>query len=102
MILAAIIGGSLGAIYQYAIKEVQYESSMTVEPNFGSAVQLIQNIDYYLSLVKQDDFERLASSSEYLKEEAESISWIEVEPYSNENQVLLSYKNFITNLTAML
>ena len=40
MILAAVVGGSLGAIYQYAIKEVQYESSMTVEPNFGSAVQL--------------------------------------------------------------
>ncbi len=55
MMLAALIGGSLGAVYQYAFKEVQYESSMTVEPNFGSAVQLYKNIDYYYSLVKQDD-----------------------------------------------
>jgi len=98
MILAAVVGGSLGAIYQYAIKEVQYESSMTVEPNFGSAVQLYKNIDYYLSLVKQDDFERLASSFNITNEEAKSISWIEVEPRSNENQVLLSYKNFVTKL----
>lgn len=98
MILAALIGASLGAIYQYALKEVQYESSMTVEPNFGSAVQLYKNIDYYLSLVKQDDFERLAASLNISKEEAESISWIEVEPYSNENQILLSYKNFMAEL----
>lgn len=98
MLLAALIGGSLGAIYQYALKEARYESSMTVQPNFGSAVQLYKNIDYYLSLVKQDDFEKLASSLNISKEEAASISWIEIEPYSNENQVLLSYKDFIAEL----
>ena len=52
MIIVALIGGSLGAVYQYGLKEIQYESSMTVEPNFGSTVQLYKNIDYYLSLVK--------------------------------------------------
>ena len=98
MMLAALVGGSLGAVYQYAMKEVQYESSMTVEPNFGSTVQLYKNIDYYLSLVKQDDFESLASSLNISKEEAASISWIEIEPYSNENQVLLSFKDFIAEL----
>ena len=98
MLLAALVGGCLGAIYQYAIKDVQYESSMTVEPNFGSTVQLYKNIDYYLSLVKQDDYERLASSLNISQEEAENISWIEVEPYSNENQLLLSYKSFISEL----
>ena len=98
MLLAALVGGCIGAIYQYVIKDVQYESSMTVEPNFGSTVQLYKNIDYYLSLVKQDDFERLASSLNISQEEAENISWIEVEPYSNENQLLLSYKSFISEL----
>jgi hypothetical protein len=98
MVMAAVIGGLLGAIYQYGVKEKEYESSMTVEPNFGSAVQLYKNIDYYLSLVKQDDFERLASSLNISKEEAESISRIEVNPYSNENQVLISYKNFVKAL----
>ena len=98
MLIAAVIGGSLGAVYQYLIRDVQYESSMTVEPNFGSAVQLYKNIDFYLSLVKQKDFERLASGLNITPEEAESITWIKVEPYSNENQVLLSYKNFIAEL----
>ena len=37
---------------------------------------LYKNIDYYLSLVKQDDFERLASSLGISKEEAESIDKI--------------------------
>ena len=98
MLISAIIGGSFGAVYQYLIKPIQFESSMTVEPNFGSAVQLYKNIDYYLSLIKQDDFDRLASSLNITAEEASSITWIEVEPYSNENQVLLSYKNFIAEL----
>ncbi|WKK66711.1 hypothetical protein [Lutimonas zeaxanthinifaciens] len=98
MLLAALIGGSLGAIYQYGLKDAQYESSMTVEPNFGSSVQLYKNIEFYLNLIKQDDFERLASSLGISKEEAESISWIEATPYSNENEVILSYKNFVSEL----
>jgi len=98
LVLMAVLGGLLGGIYQYAFKEKQFESSMTLEPNFGSAIQLYKNIDYYLSLVKQDDYERLASSLEISEDEAKSISWIEVEPYSNENQVLISYKNFIKAL----
>jgi hypothetical protein len=98
LILGAIIGVLLGGIYQYGIKDIKYESSMTVQPNFGSAVQLYKNIDYYESLVKQEDFERLASSFDISQDEAESISSIEVEPYSNDNQIILSYKNFIEYL----
>lgn len=98
IILAAVLGGIIGGIYEYGIKEKQYESSMTVEPNFGSALQLYKNIDYYLSLVKQDDYERLASSLGITQEEAKSIAHIEAKPYSNENQVLISYKNFIKAL----
>ena len=93
--LILVIGGSLGAIYQYGLKDPQYESSMTVEPNYGSSVQLYKNIEYYLNLIKQDDFERLASSLGITEQEAETISWIEAEPYSNENEVILAYKNYI-------
>ncbi len=98
LILGAIIGGLLGGIYQYGFKAKKYESSMTVQPNFGSAVQLYKNIDYYQSLVKQEDIERLASSFDISQEEAERISYIEVKPYSNDNQIILSYKNFIEDL----
>lgn len=98
MIIGACLAGAIGAVYQYGIRDVQYESSMTVEPNFGSTVQLYKNIDYYVSLVKQEDYERLASSLQITKEEAESITWIQVVPYSNENQKLLAYKDFIAEL----
>lgn len=96
--LIAILGGLIGGVYQYAIRSPQYESSMTIEPNFGSAVQLYKNIEYYLSLIEQDDFDRLASGLNISPEEAKNISWIGVKPYSNENQIILSYKGFIQQL----
>lgn len=98
LVLGALIGGIIGGIYQYGIKEQSFESSMTVQPNFGSAVQLYKNIDYYESLVKQKDIERLAESLKLSTKEAESITSITVEPYSNENQILISYKDFISDL----
>jgi hypothetical protein len=98
LIIGALIGAILGGVYQYGIKSKKYESSMTVQPNFGSAVQLYKNIDYYQSLVDQEDIERLASSFKLSKEEAESITLIKVEPYSNDNQIILSYENFVSSL----
>ena len=74
---------------------------MTIEPNFGSAVQLYKNIDYYYSLIEQDDHDRLATSLSISKTEAESITRIEVEPYSNKNQILLSYKDFMGDLDSL-
>ncbi|MEN8188098.1 MAG: hypothetical protein ABFR05_13310, partial [Bacteroidota bacterium] len=96
--IGALAGALLGGVYHYGFRVPSYESSMTVQPNFGSAVQLYKNIDYYQSLVKQDDTERLAGSLKITNEEAESITSIEAEPYSNENQTILSYKNFIKDL----
>jgi len=93
--LGAFLGAILGGIYHYGFKSKTYESSMTVQPNFGSAVQLYKNIDFYQSLIKQNDTDRLASSLNISSSEAENLTSIEVEPYSNDNQTLLSYKNFI-------
>lgn len=101
LLLAALIGCVLGSIYQYSIKEATFESSMTVEPNFGSALQLYKNIDFYLSLIEQDDHERLAENLNISLQEAQNISWIEVEPYSNENQSLMSFKDFMEGLDSL-
>ena len=98
ILIGAILGAILGGIYHYGFKSKVYESSMTVQPNFGSAVQLYKNIDFYESLVKQKDFDRLSESLAISTEEAKSITSIEATPYSNENQILLSYKNFIEDL----
>ncbi len=98
LVIGALVGAVLGGIYHFGFKVPTYESSMTVQPNFGSAVQLYKNIDYYQTLLKQKDFERLAKSLKISNEEAESITFIEAEPYSNENQSILSFKNFIKDL----
>jgi hypothetical protein len=98
ILIGTFIGLILGGIYEYGYKIPTYMSSMTVQPNFGSDVQLYKNIDYYQSLVLQNDFERLATSLEISEDEARSLKLIESRPYSNDNQTLLAYKNFINQL----
>lgn len=98
LFLAALIGAIAGSLYQYVLKDTVYESSMTVQPNFGSAVQLYKNIDFYQSLIDQEDLDRLSSSLNLNPDEAKSLSEIEVEPYSNESQIVLSYKEFMSDL----
>ncbi len=98
LILGSLLGILLGGAYEFLLKTPTYESSMTVEPNFGSAVQLYKNIDFFQSLVKQKDAERLASSLNISKEEALNITLIQAKPYANKNQILLAYKNFISDL----
>ena len=101
LMLSGLIIGVLGGIYQYGFKEIKYESSMTVEPNFGSSFQLYKNIDYFLSLIEQKNHERLAESMNISVDEAKSIAWIEVEPYSNDNQSLISFKYFMEDLDSL-
>jgi len=98
LVLGSILGALLGGVYEFVLKTPTYESSMTVEPNFGSAVQLYKNIDFYQSLVKQKDVERLSSSLNITKEEASNLTLIKAKPYANKNQILLAYKNFISDL----
>ena len=96
-----ILGGLIGGIYQYGFKAREYESSMTLQPNFGSSVQLYKNIDLYQSLIEQDDYDRLMEILKISETEAQSLKRIEVEPYENDSQVLLSYKAFIQNLDSL-
>ncbi len=98
---AALLGGLIGGIYQYGIKNKEFESSMTLQPNFGSSVQLYKNIDFYQSLIEQEDFGRLTESLKITEDEARSLKKIEVDPYENDNQVLLAYKDFVQNLDSL-
>jgi len=98
ILIGTVVGTLLGGIYQYGYKVPIYESSMTLQPNFGSDIQLYKNIDYYESLISQEDIKRLSNSLNISEEEAKKITSIEVKPYSNENQTLLAYKNFINQL----
>ncbi len=101
LMAAALLGGLIGGVYEYGFRARQYESSMTLQPNFGSSVQLYKNIDLYQSLIEQEDYDRLMENLKISEAEARSLKRIEVEPYENENQALLSYKDFVQSLDSL-
>jgi len=101
LFIATIVGYTSGWVYRNYIEIPTYESSMTVEPNFGSTLQLYKNINYYQNLVDQKNFGRLATSLNISLDEAKEILEFEVEPYSNANQTLLAYKRFTSNLDSV-
>jgi hypothetical protein len=94
----SIIGAVSGYVFQNYIKTPTFESSMTVKPNYGSTVQLYKNIDYYQSLIGLQEYEKLASSFSISIDEAKSIGSIEAEPYLNDNQKLMAFRDFISDL----
>lgn len=96
--IGTVIGAIGGGLYQTYFKVPTYESSMTVQPNFGSTIQLYKNIDFYQNLVRQKDYERLATSLSISVEESKNINKFSVEPYSNANQTLLAFKRFTSDL----
>lgn len=97
-IVAAIIGAILGGIYQYSIKDKLYTSSMTVQANYESIIQLYKDIEYCESLISENDFVSLADYFKIDSLSAKSIKKIEVYPYTNDNQIILAYNDFISKL----
>lgn len=98
LIIAAVIGASIGAIHQIYFKEKVYTSSMTVQANYRSIVQLYKDIEYCAGLIEEKDFSSLATFFNVDLAEAESIKYIAVQPYTNQNQIILAYNDFISKL----
>ena len=97
-IIAAFIGALLGAVLQYKIKEPVFSSSMTVQANYESIIQLYKDIEYCESLISEKDFKSLAYYFNIDSIEAASINTIEVSPYTNDNQIILAYNDFVSKL----
>ena len=71
---------------------------MVVEPNFNSAQQLYNNIEFYDDLAKAEDSVTLANALEITVSDAASIKRINVDSYSDENQKVKLFDNFIKGL----
>lgn len=97
-VIAAALGAILGGIYQYQIKDTLYNSSMTVQANYESIIQLYKDIEYCEGLISENDFSSLATYFEIDSVEAASIKTIDVSPYTNDNQIILAYNDFIAKL----
>lgn len=92
--IAAIIGFAIGLFIQVKSTN-KYESEMLVKPNFKSANQLYNNINYYNDLVKQKDTSGIQNTFNLSKQEAASLKKFTIEPIVNENDIINSYNDFI-------
>ena len=72
-----------------------FGSDLVVKPNFKSARQLYNNVNYYNDLVKQKDFAVLAETFKLNEETATSLKKFTIEPIATENDIIDSYNDFI-------
>ena len=92
--VAAIIGLVPGIYFQIE-KQKTYASSLLVEPNFKSASQLYNSVNYYNDLVKQKDTLGLENTFKLDKETAASLKEFTIQPVKNENDIIQAYNAFI-------
>jgi hypothetical protein len=92
--IAAIIGLVPG-IYFEIKKEKTYTSNLLVQPNFKSASQLYNNVNYYNDLVKQNDILGLENTFKLDKETAASLKEFTIQPVKNDNDIIQAYNTFI-------
>jgi len=88
---AVIIGVLMGYTYKKKFYKPTYTSSLTLSPNFGSTYQLYGNIEFYETLIKEQNFEKLKSYLTLDSSDSKSLEGISIEPYTNE---LLKLKKF--------
>ena len=97
MLVTGLIGVAAG-IYLDSIKEVKYISKMVVEPNFNSVQQLYNNISFYNDLAEAGDSIALSEALNLTSAEAASISKIFVDSYTDNNQKVKLFDQFVREL----
>lgn len=96
-VIAGVIGVAVGIALDMT-KQPIYVSTMVVEPNFQSAQQLYNNINFYNELTRSEDSVALAESLGIEVSEAATIKEFSVESYSDENQKVKLFDEFIKTL----
>ena len=94
----AVVVGAVGGYILDSIKPERYISKMVVEPNFNSVQQLYNNIDFYNDLAAAKDSIALADALDIEQSEAASIKEIFVDSYSDENQKIKLFDEFVREL----
>ncbi|MBT8245440.1 MAG: hypothetical protein HKP48_05655 [Winogradskyella sp.] len=86
--IVAIVALVLGYVLDKR-KDKVYFAEMFVKPYFDSKYELINNVDYYNSLIKLEDLEELSSQFNVTQAEAESILSFDIEigPESKNEQI---------------
>ncbi|WP_213521071.1 hypothetical protein [Nonlabens sp.] len=85
-----VIGGGLG-MYTSRESKKNFTAQLRVQPNFESAGQLISNLEYYNSLVDQEDFTTLGKELNISTAEASQLKSFEIEADFNDTELLKEY-----------
>jgi hypothetical protein len=95
-----IAGGVLGNYFSRESKKT-FTAQLRVQPNFQSAAQLISNLEYYNSLVYQEDFLALADELGITAPEAEQLKSFEIKADFNDTELLKEYDGFARSSDTM-
>ena len=98
VLATAIVFGAVGGFVADMYKTPKYISKMVVEPNFNSVQQLYNNIDFYNDLAKSEDSLTLSRALDVSVAEAATIKKVFVDSYSDENQKIQLFDEFIREL----
>ena len=97
---AALIGGAIGTFFEFN-KTQTFGADMQVQPNFKSARQLYNNVNYYNDLVKQEDTLSLAATFDISTKNAATLKKFEIYPIKNGNDLLTSYDELILSVDTL-
>lgn len=84
--------------YWDTVTDPIYRSSMIVQPNFNSTQQLYNNVEFYNDLAEEKAYKTLAASLKISDLEAQTIIKIEIEAFTDDNQKLKQFSNFVSTL----
>ena len=100
LLISAIIGAIIGSVMEFK-KDTTFGADLQVQPNFKSARQLYNNINYYNDLVKQKNTDLLAKVFNISSEDASSLKKFEVFPIKNGNDFLTAYDKLILSVDTL-
>lgn len=98
--IAALIGVVIGMVLEIKAPN-KFGSEMLVKPNFKSARQLYNNINYYNDLVKQKNIVEIQNTFKLDEETALSLKKFEIEPVVNQNDIINSYNDFVLEVDTL-
>lgn len=98
--IATLIGFIVGLFLQVN-KPVTYGSDLLLEPNFKSARQLYNNVNYYNDLVKQEKIKILQNTFNLDSASASSLKKFIVEPVKVDSDIINGYDELILEVDTL-
>ena len=95
LLISLLIGSLTGYFYEKYLYVPQYQTTLTLAPNFGSTYKIYENINYYQTLIKKQDFKKLSYQFGIDTSKAKSIKNISIKPFKNQSSKLSNYERML-------